>query len=299
MITRLADNQNPTTWTIWGIMTGTFLLIIIAAIIYFIYYYKKNDKKFLTVNKIAYMSIFLTFFIIQAYIFAPFIRIPVPFSFNSIWVIAVAFLFGPLEGMIFGWVADTLGVVINGYSYELLPSLIYPMIALIAGITGIIYFSDKGVSKNQAIIMFQSVIILLFVLLVPSMIYLSHNWDAIVNNKAYGGPYSGPGIEVIMSIVITSFVVMGLIMEGLFFWYLKSEDKRGDLILFAVLCISALAERGTSLIIRPFSQFFAGYESIYTISLLTRIMSTTYLVPTVALTSFAVVKYSQMAINIK
>ena len=298
-MTRLAVNQNPTTWAIWGILTTAFLLIIVSAIIYFIFYYRRKNKNFLTVNKIAYMSIFLTFFTIQTYLFAPLIKLPIPLSFNSIWVIAVAFLFGPLEGMLFGWVADTLGVIINGYSYELLPSLIYPMIALIAGITGLIYFSDKGITKNQSIIMLQVVILLLLIILVPSMIYLSSHWDEIINNKTHGHHYSGPGIEVIMPIVITSFIVMSLITEGLFFWFLKVEDKKTDLILFTVLCISAFAERGISLMIRPFSQYFSGYEVIYTVSLLTRIISTTYLVPTVALTSFAVIKFSQIAIKIK
>lgn len=290
-------NQSALTWHIWWAMFLTMMAILVIAIIGFAIYYIKTNKKFLTVNKIAYFAVFLCIFMIQAFIFAPLLSLPIPFSFDSISVIAVGFMFGPIEGILFGQVADTLRVFIHGWGYGPLPGTMYPMIGLIAGISGLIYQRKKNPSLWTSIVLFQLIMLIILVCSVPAVYGLGKVWDNIIVNNMYGG--ASAGAITTMSVVGVSIAIMIVIMEGLFFWFLTSENKSQDLFLLLLLTITALADRGMELIIRPFTQYFTGYEHYYYVSLLTRLISSTYLVPTVAITSFAMIKTLVVTMNIK
>lgn len=291
-------NQTSETWIIWWAMLIINISILLISIIGFGFMYKKTKKEFLSINRIAYFSVFLCIFMLQVFIFAPLISLPIPFSFDSITVIAVGFLFGPIEGIIFGQVADTLRVFIHGWSYGILPGTMYPLIGLISGIAGIIYHNKKTASTWTLTIWFQAIVILFLIALIPAIFGLNHYWDNINNNGMFSSEsWLYPIIS--SSIIAISVVVMLSIMEVLFYWFLKSENKREDLFMFVLLTIAAFADRGMELVIRPFTQFFTGYETIYWVALLTRVISTTYLVPTVALTSYGMIKAFQTAMNIK
>lgn len=295
------DNHNSITWSIWGLLTGLLLFVLIASIIFFSINYIKNNKKFLTIKKVAYLSIFLGMFIVQAFCFKPFLELPIPFSFDSIWVIAVAFIFGPLEGIMFGWIADSLRVLINGWTYQLLPSLMYPIIGLIAGITGYIYSNKDTINRKTMIISFQFLMVTVFLITIPALLGINYLWDNITINNVFDQHYGYSGISKIATIITTLIVVIiiFILMEVIFVWFIRSEKRKEDLLLFMLLSISAFADRGMELVIRPFTQYFSGYEQIYWVSLITRMISTTYLVPTVALTSFWLVKASRFAMNIE
>ncbi|NQX83236.1 MAG: hypothetical protein HRS50_00780 [Mycoplasmataceae bacterium] len=256
------------------------LMIIFLTIIYFTYLNKKSQKPFLTVRKITIFATFLSLFLIQVFLFKPLLDLPIPFSFDSITIIAVGFIFGPLEGILFGWVADTIRVLIHGWSYQFLPSLMYPMIGIISGLFGLIYWNFKIIPKWKSILIFQVIIIFLFIIVFP----IEYGLSIIASSK------DSRMIPTLLTTIITF-----IFMELMFVYIIFSNHSSGNFgknqmfMLMLITCI-ALFDRTMELIIRPFTQYFLGYEKNYIIALYTRILSSTYLIPTVSFTSFILIK---------
>lgn len=286
--------HTPLTWTIWAILIVLSLTFIILGIVLSVIIYRKTDRKFLTANKITLMASFMAFFLVQAFIMSPLLKLPVPFSIDSITTIAVGFIFGPLEGILFGWVADSLRVLINGWSYQFLPSLMYPMIGLIAAIFGLLYRWRNEIPNWLSILLFQAVILTMVILLIPLssclVSFANSNLDAgdsyldkIVN-------YKTPGIIAACLTLIFTEIAFSC-------FYIFKWDKR-DLWLFVLVLLAAFSDRAMEIVIRPFTQYFTGYETIYVVGLYTRLLSSTYLIPSVALTSFILIKASAYALGI-
>lgn len=277
--------HTPLTWTIWGILTATLLLITVLSLVVFGILYKKSKREILSINRIAYFSIFLSLFLIQSIIMMPLIKLPIPFSFNSIIVIAVGFIYGPIEGIVFGLVADSLKTLINGWTYQILPSLIYPIIGLTAGLAGMIYKSELKIGKITSMILFQFLAIILLISLFPA-IYGITIIDKNINKTTY-------------AIFTGIFVVTTLIMMEATFGYFIYKDKGANLLLFTLLFVTAFSDRFLELIVTPFNQYFTGFETNYIVALSTRLISTTYLIPTVTITSFLLIKGSYLAMEVK
>jgi uncharacterized membrane protein len=71
---------------------------------------------------------------------------------ESVTVIAMGFLFGPLEGIVYGLLADILGTLISGYMPLPIYMVTYPMIGLYAGIGGMIYRNKVNINKTTLFI---------------------------------------------------------------------------------------------------------------------------------------------------
>ncbi len=286
------SNQNALTWGIWAAMFTIFFLIIISTIIISAYFYRKKNKQFLTLKKIIIFSIYLSIFLIQSFIFSPLLKLPIPFSFDSITTIVIGFIYGPLEGILFGWVADTSRVFINGWAYSPLASLMYPMIGIISSIVGIIYREKNEMNKFTSLILSQVIMFIMFVFFIGISLGLMKVIPDGTNNSS--NPDSKPintNTLLIWTISITSTLFIFMELFILFTWFKNS----GDLYLISLLLLIVIADRGLELIIRPFTEYFSGRELNYTVSLYTRLLSTTYLVPIVTLTSFVLLKTTNYA----
>ncbi len=274
------SNITPATMSVWALLTLTLLMTLISSIVVSTIFYRKQNTRWLTTRKITIMSTFLAIFMIQAFVFQPLLDLPIKFSFDSITTIAVGFMFGPLEGILFGWVADTLRVLINGWSYQLLPSLMYPMIGLIAAMFGILYRRSKEFSVNTSAIIFQITILSLFIISLPLNYFLT---EVVADTNSSLGIDSG---------VPTLLVSLGtLIMVEIMFMILWFGDfDKKDITLITILLLTAYCDRIMELVIRPFTQYYAGYEASYIAALYTRLVSSTYLIPTVTFTSYILIK---------
>ena len=253
------------TKTLITLLTLTLLMTIISSIVISTIYYRRSKVNWLSTKKITIMSTFLAIFMIQAFVFQPLLDLPIKFSFDSITTIAVGFMFGPLEGILFGWVADTLRVLINGWSYQLLPSLMYPMIGLIAALFGILYRRSKEITINTSAIIFQITILSLFIVSLPLNYFLT---------EVVAGTNSSLGINSGVPTLLIS-IVMLIMVEIMFIalWF-GNFDKR-DIILLTILLLTAYCDRIMELVIRPFTQYYAGYEASYIAALYTRLVSST------------------------
>lgn len=280
-------NYTPLTWSVWGVLTTIMLLIIVFVSIWQALSYKKKGKSFLTVRKITIFSTFLALFLIQAFLTKSLLKLPIPFSVDSITTIAIGFIFGPLEGILFGWVADSLRVLINGWSYQFLPSLMYPMIGLIAGLFGLLYNHKGEINKWKSILILQVAIISLFTFMLPLEYMLLNGFmgSKDIDKKFYA--------------TLSTTIGTLLLMEGLFLYVILNKVEKKEMFLLMLIIVVAYADRIMELIIRPFTQYFSGYESNYGIALFTRMLSSTYLIPSVSLASFVLIKTTFYVMNTK
>ncbi|BDU67829.1 MAG: hypothetical protein TYPL_4820 [Candidatus Tyloplasma litorale] len=280
------NNHNPTTWIIWGVLTSIMLLILISSIIISIFFYRKYNKKFLTIKKITILATFLAIFLVQAFLTKITADIPFLPSVDSVTTIVVGFIFGPLEGILFGWIADSLNTLIHGWSYEVLPSLMFPMIGLISGLFGVIYKKVQDIPIWKSILIFQVIAISLLFIMIPLEIFLT-------NVNINGNSISEEEFQKALFFSITSFIFIELMM--LYIRYYKLNGKE-IILLMLILCVS-FSERMMELVIRPFTQYFSGYEKSYLLALYTRILRSTYLIPLVAIISFLLIRLTQFAMK--
>ncbi len=283
----IEPNHTPLTWAIWGILTSILLLTLISAILFSAFFYIKKGKQFLTVKKITIMSTFLTFFLIQVFLMSPLLDLPIPFSMDSITVVTVGFIFGPLEGILFGWVADSLRVLINGWSYQLLPSLMYPMIGFIASIFGLIYWYKIDflrIKKVYLVMIFQAMLLILFFTLF------------IFESLLISNVLEDEGLNLVFVFVTT---IISLISMEIICYFIAINFKSEKLLLILLIFAAIYFDRIMELIIRPFTQYFSGYESNYSIALTTRMLSSTYLIPIVTITSFMLISITNYVLELE
>ncbi len=286
--------HNPLTWAVWSILTITMLTLIAIGITWSVISYRKSGKRFLTVSKVVIFATYLAFFLVQAFVMSPLLKLPVPFSVDCITTIAVGFIFGPLEGILFGWVADTMRVLINGWSYQLLPSLMYPMIGLIAAIFGILYRKYEELPNWLSLVLFQSVIFIIVMILIPMDYFLV---DFAGKHLESSDSYLEKLIAYQLPGLLSAIACLA-VMEGIYITLYVFKWNQRDIILLTLLLLSSAADRIMEITIRPFTQYFTGYETIYLVSLYTRILSSSYLIPSVAFTSFALIKVSIYALDV-
>ncbi len=286
--------HTPLTYAVWAILTTTLLVFIILGIVWSVIYYKKTDKQFLTVTKVAIFGTYLAFFLVQAFVMSPLLKLPIPFSIDSITTIAIGFIFGPLEGILFGWVADSMRVLINGWTYQFLPSLMYPTIGLIAAVFGILYRKYEEIPNWLSMILFQSTIFIIILVMIPMDYFLI---DFAGKHLEASDSYLGKLVDYQIPGLIAAIICL-LLMEGLYAAFYIFHWNKKDMFLFLVLLLAAFSDRMMELVIRPFTQYYTGYETIYIVGLYTRMLSSSYLIPSVAIASMAIVKVSLYSLSI-
>ena len=158
----MLHNRSPMDITIYVLLLTSMFLMIFSGLSYYLTKYKKEKKQVFTIKKIVIFSLFFGTFIIQS-LFTRFVGSApiIPFSLDTITIIAVGFIFGPVEGIVYGITADLTRVFINGWTPMLLPSLSFALLGLFSGMLGRLYFK-KGNEMNdiwaffgmQAIIVF-------------------------------------------------------------------------------------------------------------------------------------------------
>lgn len=103
--------------------------------------YKKSGREFLTIRKVTLLSVFFSIFLIQAFItrVASSSANVMKFNLDIITIILVGFLIGPLEGILYGFITDSLRVLIVGWNYQILSMMSFPLMGLISGYMGDMY----------------------------------------------------------------------------------------------------------------------------------------------------------------
>ncbi len=305
-------------------LLAVIFLIIIITLIYYIIKYKKERKHFFTIGKLAIISIFYAFFCIQATITA-FIQ-PwsiatnsfIPFSIDDVTIIAVGFIFGPIEGLLFGMICDPTNVLlIHHWPFQLIPFFTLPLIGLISGILGRFYFRNNEDNLYREMIFFQIILLfigILFIIAAPIMIALGDTfrfgWGKTTADKN--------NWKIAVYIASICGLILIALMEIIFFslWNKKKNDAfamelnkyipvteprnkitNPDLRLFLyVFAAAALGRIYGGIISRPFTQHFY-FGMPYFPQLVLRLIDSSYLIPCATLVSWVVIKYSLIALK--
>ncbi|NOQ50420.1 MAG: hypothetical protein GQ557_01980 [Mycoplasmataceae bacterium] len=293
-------------YIIYGLLLLISILVALGAIFYYLYRYKKEQRKFFTINKISLISLFYAIFIVQELLtvliqpwtvgMATFI----PISMSEITIITVGFIFGPLEGIMFGAICDPTNVfLIHHWTFQLLPFFTLPLTGLMAGIMGRFFFKKDGKSSPwYSFIVFQLVLVFFAFMLIVSAPTIKYFWDQLGGTEG-----SFEENKTLFIFGVSSGTIM-LVFSEMFFLFLfnktlKSDDEKDkkNLNLFVMIFfIEAVTRLWGGIIIRPFTQYFY-YGLPYYMQLVTRLLDSSYLVPLSTLFTWFMIRYSLIALK--
>ncbi len=296
-------NRNFIDWVSWAALVFSSYFSIFFTIFFYLRIYNKENINIFTIKKITIFSLFFSIFMIQAFItrIMPEIGDLIPFSLDSITVMTIGFLFGPIEAIIFGFAADFARTLINGWTYQILAGSIFPIIGMISGIFGRKFQKinsdlninnlnedfiktkkiDKTILSNKIfnIFIFHTILFLFLVLNIYAIKY------SLNNNK---------NIEINFIIISTSILIF--FVESIYFYifFKKSEDL--NLILLILVSV-VLSRAVTGFLIRPFSMYFY-YGLPFKSEIIKRVVTSSYLIPSKIIVLYFVLKASINSINL-
>ncbi len=275
----MLGKQTPLMIGIWFTMTISIFVILVSAIVINMVWNKSYKKGVFTTKKITIFATFLAILLIQTLIDVYMPSLPGMPSFESMTTITIGFLFGPIEGILFGWIADSFIVLMHGWSYQMLPALMMPLIGLVAGLMGMLYRNRNEMKKWQSITIFQiTLVILMLIMLVTSL--------TIVD--VAGGAKDDMDKLAIMAPITCSIAI--LILEGIFFYLLYKKVEANDFYLLTLIMLTAVSERTVELIVRPFSQAYYYTHMEYFVEFYIRLLRSSYLIPSVTIASYVLIK---------
>ncbi len=275
----MLGKQTPLMISIWFTMTISILMILTSAIVINLLWNKSYKKGVFTTKKITIFATFLAILLIQTLIDIYIPSFPGMPSFESMTTITIGFLFGPIEGILFGWISDSFIVLMHGWSYQILPALMMPLVGLVAGLMGMLYKNRNEMAKWQSITIFQiTLVILMLIMLVTSL--------TIVD---VAGAVKDDMDKLAIIAPITCSITI-LIVEVIFFYLIYKKVEAKDLYLLTLILLVAVSERTIELTIRPFSQAYYYTHLEYFIEFYIRLLRSSYLIPSVTIASYMLIK---------
>lgn len=273
----LKVNNSPSTfeWIVWTIIVVGSILILLFSIIFYYLKYRKINKKIISIENIPIYGMFLAIFIIQAYFtrIFPHTNELIPFSMDNITVIAIGFILGPVEAILYGSIADIIRTVINGWGFQIVSFFIFPLTGLIAGTFGQIYHQKK--EKEQFLKRNFNTEILLLIFIFASFIWLI----SFVEDARLVVSFSALGVSL-----------LAFLFLSLWIYYYRKNNKSDNLsLIFLISLTIILARIITGFIIRPFAQhFYYEYDWMAEINL--RVADSSYLIPIQIFAQFYFIK---------
>ena len=264
-------------------LSWTFGAIIIVAFLAYLWFYKIKKRQVFSTKKIVIYGAFFAIFLIQNALWIPLSHLPViPWSMDSVTVIAIGFLFGPLEAMVYGFIADLFGALISGWAPLPIYMLKYPITGLVSGVLGDVYKSKFKINDSYSFIILQ-VVIAIFV--VTPIVIANTNQDALDE--------SGVSEALVYSAAAVSFVLF----EALGIYFVKKKDKK-QFMLFVFVALAAVISRiVTGWLIQTMADtYYWGYP--FELSMLARIITSSYLTPATALISYGIISSSIYAMKV-
>lgn len=273
---------------IWWILFLSFAFIIIFALIYYFILYKREGRKALTIYKIPIFAFFYGIFLLQAFLtrIIPQAGDFIPLSFDDATIVATGILFGPIEAIVYGAIADLSRTLLNGWVPLPLPFLIFPFTGLIAGVLGESYRNKKKeLSIKTQFWIFQIALLSFLAICFILVYFLGQTGDEenFLKNSL-----------LILLIISPIFIIL---LELLFFYIYKYKKENLSLLVYLTI-IFIIVRIFTGFIIRPYSQFYA-FDIPFKLEFYERVFSSTYLVPSKIFVTFLFIVSCNYAIKLK
>ncbi len=117
--------------------------LILLLLTFNLYKNFREKHEYFTTKKIVIIGLFLSIFLIQASLTIFQNDFAMLFNFDSATIIVTSIIFGPIEGFVYAIIADNLRVLINGFSWQFLYALVFPLMALVSGTIGRLFILNK------------------------------------------------------------------------------------------------------------------------------------------------------------
>ena len=262
----------------WTIFSSLALLLFIGTA-YKVFQYRKNERNFITVKKMIIMSIFFSIFMLQSLFTRFFDHVGViAWSLDSVTVVVIGLLFGPLEAMFYGAIADPTRVLINGWDFQALPMLFYPLMGLLSGYAGDLRKKKSELSPKTNMILTQ----------IPIIIILVTGFALYPLLKSNGNKNAAPA-------TIYGSIASIIILETIFIYFFV---KKKEMTLMSYVIILTVVNRYIfGVILRSYTQYYF-YGNNLPWGMASRILTSTYLVPSTAFVVYTFTEISEHAINI-
>ncbi|BDV03676.1 MAG: hypothetical protein HPPSJP_3970 [Candidatus Hepatoplasma scabrum] len=273
---------------IWWILFLSFASIIIFALIYYFILYKKQNRKAITIYKIPIFAFFYGIFLFQAFLtrIIPQAADLIPLSFDDATIVATGILFGPVEAIIYGAIADLSRTLLNGWVPLPLPFLIFPFTGLVAGVLGENYRNrKKDLNIKTQFWIFQIALFSFLAICFILVYFLGQQGEEqeFLKNSL-----------LVLVIISPIFIVL---LELLFFYVYKYKKENLMLLVYLTI-IFIIARIFTGFIIRPYSQFYA-FNIPFKLEFYERLFSSTYLVPSKIFVTFLFIVACNYAMKLK
>ena len=265
------------------VLDSISLFVLLCGVGYWTIKYKKTHHKFMTIKKLVVMSLFFAFFLIQAAIGRYGNVTSLWISFDGITVTVIGFLFGPLEAMLYGVIADTTRTFMLGWTWLMYYAVAYPMSGLIFGSIAYWYKNTKQKENIKLwTILFQVIVLFVIVL-------------------GFAAPYFGVELNGGNTLPIwqaaTVVSIAMFFLEWLFIHYYRRKDKQ-DICLLSLLCAAFVLGRTVDVyVIRAIGdsmKYYSGWAA-YVPNLLFDMFKESYLLPLNLLFAYSLIKITIFA----
>ena len=161
---------------------------------------------------------------------------PTTISFTWITLIITGFIFGPFIGFLFGAIADTLGFLMSSSPYLWEYSIQEPLIGLVAGVIGFIYFNYKS-NKWIDFIIFE-VLLTAFTMTAIIITLQEHpDFNKAIGHSTRTSSKSFMNNKIIPLVLVPIFYVVINILIG--FLILKDKKNYRIFLYISIIVIQA------------------------------------------------------------
>ena len=182
-----------------------------------------------TTRKLVYMAVLAALEVVLARFIVPMPNPTMRFSIEAVPIIISGLLFGPVPGMLVGFVGDAVGTLFSGYGYNPVFAVPPILIGLSAGLLRPLLY--KKVSYLRILACFAPAVVLGSILWQSywlSAIYGSHSWLWFLGTRS---------IQFVITSLVNAAVILGLfksrVFDTLHLWPpqdLKAEAPRAHQI---------------------------------------------------------------------
>lgn len=167
-----------------------------------------------TTRKLVYMAVLAALEVVLARFIVPMPNPTMRFSIEAVPIIIAGLLFGPVPGMLVGFVGDAVGTLFSGYGYN--PAFAVPpiMIGLSAGLLRPILY--RKVSYLRILATFAPAVVL------GSILWQSYWLSFFYGTRTFAGFLGARAIQFAITSLVNAAVIFGMyktkVFETLHLW---------------------------------------------------------------------------------
>ena len=229
---------------------------------------RKVLQNSLSIQKIAYMAVFIAASVAVVLIFNTFVPLMIIQSFRvafaGIFVKIAGLILGPIIGGLSGLLTDLFILILRPADYHPGYTLTLILFGTVAGLTLFLRESIRKL-KNRNILFYITVILLILVAVASSFAFIDFAPDTLM---LFNVSFLRFELAQVIALIVGSIVVFLTITLFLKNWYKTKPEKLNDLLVIIVMNVII-----DFVISQPLISFFDGYSAVSGVPFLTVYMT--------------------------